>query len=65
MADFEGLSPEAERRRLALEEWLPKAEFGKDDKGNRKYKNVRARALPLLEALGLQVSENTCKFSNI
>ena len=55
MPNFEKLSPEAEKQRLILEEWLPSADFEKDDVGDRKYKNVRAHVLPLLEILGLQV----------
>ena len=65
MADFESLSPEAENRRLVFKEWLPTAEYSKDDKENREYKNIRTRLLPLLEALGLQVSGDTCKLANI
>jgi len=52
MADFEGFSLETEKWRLALKKWLLKAEFGKNNRGNRKYKNIRARVLLLLEALG-------------
>ena len=58
MSDFEKLTPEAELRRLALEEWLQNADFDKLANGNRLYKNVREHVLPLLKILGLEVNKN-------
>ena len=52
----EKLTPQADEQRARLEEKLLTAQFDEDENGNRKYKNLGAHVLPLLQILGLHVS---------